>query len=127
MHIQESGEMYLETIYVLLKDNSRVRSVDVAEHMGYSKPSISRAMGLLKAGGFIEIATDGTISLTQSGLAVAEKIYERHTLLTQLLVNLGVRAEVALEDACKLEHAISDESFEAIKAHINAYNKMPVD
>ena len=127
MHIQESGEMYLETIYVLLKENGHVRSVDIAEHMGYSKPSISRAMGLLKAGGFIEIAADGTISLTESGLAVAEKIYERHTLLSRLLVTLGVSPEVAAEDACKLEHAISDESFEAIKAHVNAYGKTPVD
>ncbi len=126
MRIQESGEMYLETIHVLLKKNGHVRSVDVAEHMGYSKPSISRAMGLLKTGGFIEIAPDGAIILTDTGLAVAEKIYERHTLLTQLLVMLGVRPETAAEDACKLEHAISDESFEAIKAHIAAYQNKPV-
>ncbi len=126
MRIQESGEMYLETIYVLIKQNGHVRSVDVAEHMGYSKPSISRAMGLLKNGGFIEIATDGAITLTESGVAVAEKIYERHTLLTRLLVNLGVSEETALEDACKLEHAISDESFEAIKKHINHYGKEPI-
>ena len=106
--------MYLETIYVLIKQNGHVRSVDVAEHMGYSKPSISRAMGLLKNGGFIEIAADGAITLTESGIAVAEKIYERHTLLTRLLINLGVSEETALEDACKLEHAISDESFEAL-------------
>ncbi len=126
MRIQESGEMYLETIYVLIKQNGHVRSVDVAEHMGYSKPSISRAMGLLKNGGFIEIAADGAITLTESGIAVAEKIYERHTLLTRLLVNLGVSEETALEDACKLEHAISDESFEAIKKHINHYGKEPI-
>ena len=123
MRIQESGEMYLETIHVLLKEKKYVRSVDVAEHMGYSKPSISRAMGLLKNGGFIEIAPDGTITLTDSGLAVAEKIYERHTLLTQLLITLGVSEKTALEDACKLEHAISDESFEAIKKHIQTYGK----
>ena len=84
MRIQESGEMYLETIHVLLKEKQYVRSVDVAEHMGYSKPSISRAMGLLKNGGFIEIAPDGAITLTDTGIAVAEKIYERHTLLTRL-------------------------------------------
>ncbi len=126
MRIQESGEMYLETIHVLLKEKKYVRSVDVAEHMGYSKPSISRAMGLLKNGGFIEIAPDGAISLTETGLAVAEKIYERHTLLTRLLITLGVSEATALEDACKLEHAISDESFEAIKKHIKAHEKEPV-
>ena len=125
MHIQASGEMYLETIYVLQKKNGHVRSVDVAEKMGYSKPSISRAMGLLKTAQFIEIAPDGAITLTEKGVAVAEKIYERHTLLSQVLMHLGVSAEVALEDACKLEHAISDESFEAIKAHV--YQKKPVD
>ncbi len=124
MRIQESGEMYLETIYVLLKKNGHVRSVDVAEHMGYSKPSISRAMGLLKAGNFIEIAPDGAITLTESGIAVAEKIYERHTILTNMLITLGVSAQVAMEDACKIEHAISDESFEAIKAHL-AQQKTP--
>ena len=127
MQIQESGEMYLETIYVLQKKLGHVRSVDVAEHMGYSKPSISRAMGLLKDGGFIQIAKDGAITLTSSGLTVAEKIYERHTLLTRLLVNLGVRPETAAEDACKIEHAISDESFEAIKNHVLANEKKPVD
>ena len=127
MHIQESGEMYLETVYVLLNKNGHVRAVDVAEYMGYSKPSVSRAMGLLKAGKFIQIAPDGGITLTQSGVAVAEKIYERHTLLSRLLITLGVRPEIAAEDACKLEHAISDESFEAIKAHINKYEKNPVE
>ena len=123
MHIQESGEMYLESIYVLLKAKTLVRSVDVAEHMGYSKPSISRAMGLLKKGGFIEIAPDGAITLTDSGAEVAEKIYERHTLLSQLLVQLGVSPKTASEDACKIEHAISDESFQAIKCHVETYGK----
>lgn len=126
MRIQESGEMYLETIHILLKEKQYVRSVDVAEYMGYSKPSISRAMGLLKNGGFIEIAPDGAITLTDTGLAVAEKIYERHTLLTRLLILLGVSEATAVEDACKLEHAISDESFEAIKKHIQMYGKEPV-
>ena len=119
MRIQESGEMYLESIYVLLKKNGNVRSVDIAEYMGYSKPSISRAMGLLKDGDFIRIAKDGSITLTRAGIAVAEKIYERHTLLSQMLMALGVSAETALEDACRLEHAISDESFRAIKAYID--------
>ena len=118
MHIQESGEMYLETIHVLLKKNGQVRSVDISEHMGYSKPSVSRAVGLLKNGGYITVDKDGLIYLTQSGLAVAEKIYERHTMLSLMLQLLGVSEETAAEDACKLEHAISDESFEAIKAHV---------
>ena len=118
MHIQESGEMYLETIHVLLKKNGQVRSVDISEHMGYSKPSVSRAVGLLKSGGYITVDKDGLICLTESGLAVAEKIYERHTMLSLMLQMLGVSEATAAEDACKLEHAISDESFEAIKAHV---------
>ena len=125
MRIQESGEMYLETIHVLLKRNGHVRAVDVAEHMGYSKPSVSRAMGLLKKAGLIDIAPDGAITLTPSGVATAEKIYERHTILTQMLISLGVQPDVAAEDACRLEHAISDASFEAIKNHI-LNNKKPV-
>ena len=127
MRIQESGEMYLESIYVLTKKNGSVRSVDIAEYMGYSKPSISRAMGLLKDGDFIKIAKDGSITLTRAGIAVAEKIYERHTLLSNLLIRLGVSEETASEDACKLEHAISDESFEAIKEFITEYENKPVD
>lgn len=127
MRIQESGEMYLESIYVLTKKNGSVRSIDIAEYMGYSKPSISRAMGLLKDGDFIKIAKDGSITLTRAGIAVAEKIYERHTLLSNLLIRLGVSEETASEDACKLEHAISDESFEAIKRFITEYENKPVD
>ena len=118
MQIQESGEMYLETIHVLLKKNGRVRSVDVSEHMGYSKPSVSRAMGLLKSGGYITVDPDGYISLTAEGLALADKIYQRHTMLTQLLVTLGVDAATAAEDACKMEHAISDTSMAAIQKFI---------
>ena len=127
MRIQESGEMYLESIYVLLHKNGNVRSVDIAEYMGYSKPSISRAMGLLKDGDFIKIAKDGSITLTPAGIAVAEKIYERHTLLSNLLIRLGVSPEVASEDACKLEHAISDESFEAIKNFVRNYENKSVE
>lgn len=123
MQIQESGEMYLETIYVLSKANGHVRSVDVAEHMGYSKPSVSRAVGLLKKASYIEVAKDGAITLTDSGLSIAKKIFERHTLMSQLLISLGVRPEVAAEDACKLEHAISDESFEALKNHLQNGSK----
>ena len=125
MALQESGEMYLESIYVLLQKNGQVRSVDVAEYMGYSKPSISRAMGLLKAGDFITIDGDGIIALTPAGVEVARKIYERHTLLTNLLVRLGVNQAVASEDACKLEHAISDESFAAIKKFVTDLEKTP--
>ena len=120
MGIHESGEMYLETIHVLLQRNGTVRSVDISEHMGYSKPSVSRAVGLLKGNGYILVDKDGYITLTDSGIRVAEKIYERHTLLSDLLMTLGVSRETALEDACKLEHAISDESFEAIKRYINS-------
>ena len=118
MGIRESGEMYLETIHVLLKKNGAVRSIDVSEHMGYSKPSVSRAVGLLKKGEYIAVDKDGYITLTEKGQAVAEKIYERHTLLSQMLIRLGVSPETAAEDACRLEHAISDESFNAIKNYI---------
>ena len=122
MHIQESGEMYLETIYVLSKANGHVRSVDIAEHMGYSKPSVSRAVGLLKKADYIEVAKDGAISLTDEGLSIAKKIFDRHTLMSHLLISLGVSPAVAAEDACKLEHAISDESFEAIKKHLEQFS-----
>ena len=115
MSIQESGEMYLETIYLLSKKGDCVRSIDVGEHMGFSKPSVSRALGLLKTGGFVTVDENGFISLTADGEEIAEKIYERHTILTRLLVYLGVDEETASEDACRLEHAISDKSFEAIK------------
>ena len=115
MHIQESGEMYLESIYVLSQKNPHVRSVDVGEYLGYSKPSVSRAVGLLKSGGYLMMDKDGFLTLTESGLQIAQKIYARHTLISQLLVRLGVSAETAAADACRIEHAISDESFQAIK------------
>ena len=117
MHLQESGEMYLETILVLTSQSPHVRAIDVGEYMGYSKPSVSRAMGLLKSGGYIKVDENGFITLLKPGREVAEMIYERHTLLTQFLTRLGVSPEVAAEDACKLEHVISDESFQAIKRH----------
>ena len=123
MAIQESGEMYLETIRILQEKTGHVRSTDIAEHMGFSKPSVSRAVGLLKSGGFIQVEKDGGITLTEEGQAVANKIYERHTILTDLLVALGVSGETAAADACKIEHAISDESFEAIKNHLSKYKK----
>ena len=124
MGIHESGEMYLETIHVLLKKNGAVRSVDISEHMGYSKPSISRAVGLLKKQGYIVVDENGYITLTGSGLAVADKIYERHTVLSSLLTTLGVDQETATEDACRLEHAISDQSFEAIKRVMENHSKI---
>ena len=115
MGVRESGEMYLEAIHVLTKNNGHVRSIDVSEYLGYSKPSVSRAMGILRNGGYITVDKDGSIVLTEAGQEIAEKIYARHTLLTKLLVHIGVSEETAAEDACKLEHAISDESFLAIK------------
>ena len=121
MRLQESGEMYLESIYVLSQKGGNVRSIDISEYMGYSKPSVSRAVSLLKNGGYIVMDKDNFISLTESGLEIAEKIYERHTVLTAMLVRMGVSEEIASEDACRMEHAISDETFEAIKAHISGH------
>ena len=118
MALHESAEMYLETIYQLSQNSTTVRSIDVAEQMGYSKPSISRAVGLLKRGGYLLVDKDGFLTLTESGKEIAEKIYERHTVLTKALIALGVDEESAAEDACKIEHVISDKSFEAIKKHI---------
>lgn len=119
MHLQESGEMYLETIYILTKKNHDVRSLDVAEYMNFSKPSVSRAVRLLKQGGYITVDPDGYLHLTDLGKEIASKIYERHTLLTEFLMRLGVDRETASADACKIEHDISDKSFEAIKRHVN--------
>ena len=118
MALQESGQMYLETIYVLSKANPHVRSVDISEHMGYSKPSVSRAVHILKEQNYIEMDADGYITLTDSGVEIAEKIFERHTVIAGMLMRLGVDPEIAAEDACRMEHAISDASFEAIKKHI---------
>lgn len=119
MRMQESAEMYLEAIYVLHQKNGHVRSIDVSEYLGYSKPSVSRAVGLLKEGGYLVVDEDGGLILTDAGGEIGEKIYERHTLLSALLEKLGVSRETAAADACKLEHAISDESFQAIKSYIN--------
>ena len=115
MRIQESGEMYLETILRLSQTSGHVRAIDVGEEMGYSKPSVSRAMSILKQGGYIVIEADGSIVLTDTGREIAEKIYARHTLITNFLISIGVDKETATEDACKMEHGISDASFEAIK------------
>ena len=118
MRLQESGEMYLESIYVLSKAQGNVRSIDISEYMGYSKPSVSRAVNLLKNGGYIAMDKDNLITLTDSGLEIAKKIFDRHTLLANLLIRLGVSEKTAAEDACKLEHSISDESFEAIRRYM---------
>ena len=117
MHLQESGEMYLETIFILSRKGGIVRSVDVSEEMGFSKPSVSRAVGLLKQGGYLLMDKDGALTLTEIGKEVAEKIYERHNLLTEFLMEIGVDRETASEDACRIEHHISDKTFEAIKKH----------
>ena len=119
MQLQESGEMYLETIYVLSKTKSTVRSLDVAEHMNFSKPSVSRAIGILKTGGYVEVGADGHHSLTDSGREVAEKIYARHDLITNFLIKLGVDEETAAQDACRMEHGISDKSFEAMRKYVS--------
>lgn len=115
MALKESGEMYLETIYVLNKKSDSVRSIDVCEYMGYSKPSVSRAVNLLKNSGFINISKEGFLTLTKNGEETAKKLFERHTIISEFLMSLGVDEETATEDACRIEHVISDESFEAIK------------
>ncbi len=126
MHLQESGEMYLETIYVLSQKNQTVRAIDVSEHMGFSKPSVSRAIGLLKSGGYVTVDEEGHLSLTVEGREVATKIYERHRLLTGWLVKLGVDEATASADACKMEHHISDVTFEAIKRYVRQ-NHFPAE
>ena len=118
MAIHESGQMYLETIYILSQNSAFVRAIDVGEQLGFTKPSVSRAIGLLKTAGYISVADDGALSLTESGRSIAEKIYERHNVLTKVLSELGVPGETAARDACKMEHVISDETFEAIKKHL---------
>ena len=119
MNLQESGEMYLETILVLSQKKSFVRAIDVGEYMGFSKPSVSRAIGLLKSGGYVIVGEGGGLSLTEEGMRVASMIYERHTYLTKFLIEMGVDEETAAEDACRMEHVISDKSFQAIKQHFH--------
>ena len=118
MALQESGEMYLETIYVLSLKSDTVRAIDVGEYMGFSKPSVSRALGLLKEEGLVKKDKDGYLKLTEAGKILAKRIYERHTVLPSLLIGLGVDEKTAAEDACRVEHYISDTTFNAIKAHI---------
>ena len=123
MQLLESGEMYLESIYVLCRERAHVRAVDVSEYMGFSKPSVSRALGILKRGGFVTVDEDGYLSLTEIGEEFAEKIYDRHTVLTGLLTAIGVSESVAAEDACRIEHHISDESLAAIKKYYEKIKK----
>ncbi len=118
MLIQESGEMYLETILILTNRQKNVRAIDVGEYMGFSKPSVSRAMGILKSGGLVETDKEGFLRLTEAGMQIASRTYERHRVLTELFIRLGVSEKTAAEDACKIEHDISDETFEALKRHI---------
>ena len=120
MVLQESGEMYLETIYVLSQTSDYVRSIDVGEELNFSRPSVSRAIHILEEGGFLTIGQGGALRLTDTGREYAEKIYERHTILTQCFVALGVNREVAANDACRIEHIISDECFAALKTHFTA-------
>lgn len=126
MSLNESGEMYLETIHVLSKKLSAVRSIDIANFMHYSKPSVSRAMGILKKENYISIDSDGYITLTESGHQVADGIYEKHTVLRDALMALGIDEDTATEDACRIEHIISEESFLKIKKHLHEKAKMPV-
>lgn len=118
MKLHESGEMYLETILVLSKQSPYVRAIDISAHMGFSKPSVSRGLGILKKNGYITVDRGGAIELTETGLAAAEKIYERHLTLTKALALLGVDEETAAEDACRIEHYISDVSFRAVRDHV---------
>ena len=123
MKIHESAEMYLETIYKLSRSQAVVRSIDIAEAMGYSKPSISRAVSLLKQGGYLLMDKDGTLNLTETGLELAKKIYERHMVISRALMALGIDEATAIEDACRIEHVISDESFYAIKEHLRVMKR----
>ncbi|NLL91386.1 MAG: metal-dependent transcriptional regulator [Ruminococcaceae bacterium] len=121
MKLQESGEMYLETILILSQQGGSVRSIDVADYMGYSKPSVSRAVGILRKGGLLTVDKNGYLNLTEEGSRRANKIYERHKLITEYLMYLGVDEKTANDDACKIEHVISDESFDAIKEHVKKF------
>ena len=124
MKIQESAENYLEAILILMQKNGQVRSIDVAHYTGFSKPSISRAVGLLRDNGYVSIDQNGLLGLTEAGLKIAETIYERHTVLTDLLTKLGVSPETAAEDACRIEHVISAETFEKLKEHVRKYGAL---
>ena len=121
MSLKESGEMYLETIYILYKSKSSVRSIDVAEFMNFSRASVSRGMSLLKKQDFILMDKEGYITLTEKGIKTAEKIYERHTVISKMLMTMGIDEKTATEDACRIEHIISDKTCEAMKQHAEKY------
>ena len=123
MPLHESGEDYLEAILVLKQERGMVRSIDVAQHLGFSKPSVSRAMSILKADGLVEMDRDGSLELTEAGSEVAEEIYRRHCLLTRWLTNIGVSAETAAADACRLEHVISPETFQRLQEFAEQYRE----
>lgn len=123
MALHESGQMYLETIYILLQQNTQIRAIDVGAYLGYTKPSVSRAIGILKKGGYITVDDEGYISMTSVGNDLAEKLYERHTVLTNMLVALGIDEETATKDACRIEHVISDKSFNVVKKHYFDFKK----
>lgn len=123
MILHESGQMYLETIFLLLQKNDKIRAIDVCNHLNYSKPSVSRAIGLLKNGEYVVVDKDGFITMTDLGKQVAETLYERHTILANLFISLGVDKQTATEDACRIEHVISDKSFSAIKNHFLSNKK----
>ena len=125
MALQESGEMYIETIFVLSQESDKVRAIDIGEYVGYSKPSVSRGLGLLKDEGLIKKDSDGCIKLTKAGEILAKNIYERHTVLTAMFTKLGVDEKTAAEDACRVEHYISEKTFDAIKAHFKEFSDKP--
>ena len=129
MPIHESGQMYLETIYILSQKSTYVRAIDVGEQLGFSKPSVSRALSILKRDGHVSVDDSGAITLTESGLAIAQTMYTRHTILSQMLMKLGVDEKTATEDACRIEHVISEISFSAVRAHmeqvLNSHKKLP--
>ncbi len=129
MPIHESGQMYLETIYILSQKSTYVRAIDVSEQLGFSKPSVSRALSILKRDRHVSVDDSGAITLTESGLAIAQTMYTRHTILSQMLMKLGVDEKTATEDACRIEHVISEKSFSAVRAHmeqvLNAHKKLP--
>ena len=122
MKIQESAENYLEAILILMQKNGQVRSIDVAHYTGFSKPSISRAVGLLRDNGYVSIDQNGLLGLTEAGLKIAETIYERHTVLTDLLTKLGVSPETAAEDACRIEHVVSEETMDRLREHVEKHS-----
>ena len=121
MPLHESGQMYLEAIYVLLRKSEKIRAIDIGSYLGYTKPSVSRAVGILKKGDYISVDEEGYITLNMLGKQFAEQLYERHTVLTKMLMALGVDEETATEDACRIEHVISSKSFEAVKKHYLDY------